>query len=74
MQILLAFLVTLAAAILRGFVAGAAGESLEPALAARFPALPHPACHAIALVSMVIAVEIAALIVERLLDRFGRHE
>ena len=74
MQVLLAFLIALLAAITRGLLAETAGHALEPALAARFPALPHWTCAAIALVLMVIAVECLAWLVERVIDHRGKRE
>jgi hypothetical protein len=71
---LLPVLVVLAAAILRGLLAKTAALGLEPALAAHFPALPHWTCAAIALVLMVIAVELLALLVEGLIDHWGKRE
>jgi len=74
MDRLLPFLIALAAAILRGLLAKTAGLALEPSLAAHFPALPHWACAAIALVLMVAVVELLALLIEWLIDHFGHHE
>jgi hypothetical protein len=71
---LLPFLIALAAAILRGLLAKTAALGLEPALAARFPTLPHWTCAVIALVLMVIAVELLALLVEWLIDLWGKDE
>ena len=68
------FLAALAAAILRGLLAKTAALGLEPPLAAYFPALPHWACAELALILMVIAVELLALLVERLIDHWGRRE
>lgn len=71
---LLSFLIALAAAILRGLLAKTLALALDPTLAARFPVLPQRACAAIALVLMVIAVELLALLIERLIDRWGKRE
>jgi len=71
---LLPFLIALAAAVARGLLAKTAALALEPPLAARFPALPHWTCTAIALVLMVIAVELLALLVDRLIEHFGHHK
>jgi hypothetical protein len=68
------FFISFAAAILRGLLAKTAALGLEPALAARFPALPHWTCAAIALVLMVIAVELLALLIEWLIEHWGKHE
>jgi hypothetical protein len=38
------------------------------------PGLPHYACAAIALVLMVITVELIALLIERLIDHWGRRD
>jgi hypothetical protein len=70
---LLPHFIALLAAVGRGLLAKTAALALEPALAARFPALPHWACATIALVLMVIAVELLALLVEGLIDRFGKQ-
>jgi hypothetical protein len=68
------FSIALVAAVARGLIAKTAALALEPALTARFPALPHWACAVIALVAMVIAVEALALLVEWLIEHFGHHE
>jgi len=67
-------LIALGAAILRGLLAKTAALGLEPSLAAHFPALPHWTCAAIGLVLMVIAVELLALLVERLIEHWGNRE
>jgi hypothetical protein len=67
-------LIALAAAVLRGLLAKTAALALEPSLVARFPALAHWTCAAIALILMVIAVELLALLVERLIEHRGKRE
>jgi len=71
---LLAFLIALLAAIVRGLIAEAAGHALEPSLAERFPAVPHYACAAIALIAAVIAIEALALLLEWLIGHFRGRE
>jgi hypothetical protein len=71
---LLPLLIALLAATTRGLIAKAAALGLEPWLADRFPALPHWACAGFALILMVVAIELLALLVERLIDHWGRRE
>ncbi len=56
--------IALLAAVGRGLLAKTAARALEPALAARLPALPHWTCAVIALVLMVIGVELLALLIK----------